>query len=58
MAECLQGLAGVAVAMSKPEQTAPLFGAAEMIREAAESPLWSAESMKETLPKLPRLPKP
>jgi tetratricopeptide (TPR) repeat protein len=42
-AECLEGLAAVAVAVGKVERAARLFGAAEMLRDATQSPLSPVE---------------
>jgi hypothetical protein len=39
MAECLEGLAGVAAAQQQPERAARLFGAAKAWREMTGAPL-------------------
>ncbi len=43
IAECLEGLAGVAVVVGRVERAARLFGTTEMIREATKSPLSPVE---------------
>ncbi len=43
IAECLEGLAGVALALGHVERAVRLFGATEMIREVTESPLSPVE---------------
>ena len=46
LAECLEGLAGVAVAQQQLERAARLLGAAETLREATGAPLSPGERVR------------
>jgi hypothetical protein len=43
IAQCLEGLAGVAAAQVRPGRTARLCGAAEALREAIGTPIWPVD---------------